>query len=93
MKSIMDNFLYKKNLYNLDKIIELRENWEIIFPERDLQASPRQLLAVNKEGSSLTLFCKAEFFLSCSTNREKIKNRLNIYFSKNMIESIRVLVD
>lgn len=90
-RKFSENFLYKKNLYNIDKIMELRENWSFLFPENNLEAIPQQMIAYTKDTNYLTLLCKTEFFLDCYNNREEIKNRINIYFGKVCIESIKVL--
>ena len=83
-------FLQKKNIYNINQVMELRENWSFILPEQNLEAIPYQMLANTKETSILILRCKAEFFISCHNNRELIRNRINIYFCKFIIESIKV---
>jgi hypothetical protein len=90
-RNFTEKFLYKKNLYNIDKIMELRENWQFIFPESKLQAIPQQMIASAKDANYLTILCKSELFLDCYNEREEIKNRINIYFAKVCIESIKVL--
>ena len=91
-KEFAEKFIFRKNFQNIEKIMELRENWNSILPEKELEAIPNQMLTYIREKNILTILCKPNTFLACSNNRDKIKNKINIYFGQLYIESIKILV-